>query len=181
VVLIERISDLSFLAGDGNGVKGLFQNGFQQHVPPRRHDLAQGHVANRPQFWIHKDHMIELFRQMVRSAHEINGIADVPEFWCHHDFALHQTSGGKLRKGQGLPHRGGVSGLQRVKDRLLLRRAEVLDKVDHVIGVEFSNRLGQHLRREDRNHVFAQRLVQFRQDLPIELFVVQADQPPPIK
>ena len=98
----------------------------------------------------------------------------------HDDLALHETAGGELRVGQRLLDRGPFAFRKDVQDRCLLRRVEVLDQVDHVIGIELADRLGQHLRREDADDFLAQRLVEFREDVAVHLVPVKPDQPHPV-
>lgn len=59
----------------------------------------------------------------------------------------------------------------------MLAVVHVLDQIDHVVAVEVTHRLRQHLRCQHRDHFVADALIQFRQDVAVELAIIEPDQP----
>jgi hypothetical protein len=92
--------------------------------------------------------VIELVRQLVGLAQEIDRLAHRPVLGCHHGLALHQAPGGVFRIGHRLFDRHPVGILQRPEDHFLLRRIQVLQDIDHVVGLKVAHRLGHHLARQ---------------------------------
>ncbi len=102
-------------------------------------------------------------------------------FGRHDHLALHQAPGGEFGIAQRLSHRRRVTGFQRVEDRVLLVAFQILDQVDDVVGVQLAHGIGQDRGRQRGKDLFAQRLVEFGQDLAVEFAVVEPDQAHPLE
>jgi len=132
---------------------------------------------------IDHDNVIELVRQVFlgRGAQVINRLAHGPVFGGHHDFALHQTTSGIFGIGQRLFDSDPVRIFQGPQNGLGLRILKVFDQIDNIIAVHVAHGVRQHLGRQNRNDFLADRFVELRQNLAIELAVIEPDQLGPFK
>ena len=85
----------------------------------------------------------------------------------HHHFALHQAARALFGIGQCLFHRHPVGQFQRAKDDVLLRCIKVFQNVDNVVRVQLTHGFRDHFARQGADHLFADRLVNFRQQLTV--------------
>ena len=177
VVLVERIGHIFLVLIDGDGVEFLFGDGVQHHIAPRCHQLAQRDLRHRFQARIDQHHVIKLFRQVIIGAHEINGLPYSPMLGRHDNLALHEATGRVLGVGQRLFGGDTLRVLKRVKDGLLLGLFEVFQQVDNIVAFHVTHSVGQNVGAQDADHLFADGLIQFRQDVAVEFLVIKPDQP----
>ena len=175
MVLIECVGHVLLGLGRLQGAKLLIHQRPQCDRPTRAHDLGQGHRADGLGRRIHDDHVIELLGQIIRGTHEVDHLPNGPEGRRLDQFALHQPPGTVFRVGQRLGDRLTLDRIQRLEHLALLVLLEVLDQIDHVVRVEFPGRLGDLRRLEDLEHVVAHPLLQFRQDLVVDVLPDQVD------
>ena len=74
--------------------------------------------------------MVELVRQPLAMAQEVDGLADAPVLRGAHHLDLHQAAGGVIGIGQRLFDGGAFMRGQRAQQRLLPVLIEILDEVD---------------------------------------------------
>ena len=89
--------------------------------------------------------MIKLIRQALLAAHEINCLPYGPMFWRLDNFALHQTTRRIFGELQRLFNRDPIAVIKCVQDLGLLFFLQVFQKVDNIVTVQITNRLGQDL------------------------------------
>ena len=177
MVLVEGIGDFAFGVGDFEGAETFLLDVRQRHIARRRKKFAQCHMTHRPHPRIDQNDMIELLGQILGGSQMVDGLSDVPERGRDDHLALHQATGGILRIGQRLFDRDPVDVGQRTKDRTGLRLiVQIFDQVNDVVGVQLANRVGDILGRQCGEDLLAQRLVQFRQDFPVDITGPQFDQ-----
>ena len=111
------------------------------------------------------EHFPELGRQLVVLAHEVDQVADGQVLGHRDQLALHQAAGGFLRIGQRAFDRRAVFRLHLGEDRLLVRVVEVLDQLDRVVGIELLGDFGHRFGRQGLDHVLADVVVEFGDDL----------------
>jgi hypothetical protein len=105
--------------------------------------------------------MVELVRQVIIGAHEVNGLSNRPMLGRHNHFALHKTTGRIFGIGQRL-FRGNPFGiLKRIQNRFLLRFLKIFQQVNDIIAFHVPNRLGQNIRVKDIDDFFANGFIQF--------------------
>ena len=112
--------------------------------------------------------MIELVRQPIGRAQEIDRLADGPVFGRNHHLALHQAAGRAFGIGHGGLDGDPVGVFQRVQDHVLLRLFQVFQNIDDIVGFQLAYRFGQHVARQEIDHLFADRVVDFRQDFAVD-------------
>ena len=117
---------------------------------------------------INQDHMIELGGQFGPVAQKVDRLSDSPVGGGGHHLALHQAAGGIFGIGQRLGDGGTVTVVKRAEDKLFLRFFQILDDIDHIVGIQFADRFGQNLVRQRLDHLFADRIIQFRQDVAVD-------------
>ena len=99
-----------------------------------------------------------------------------PMFGGHHDLALHQTTSRIFGICQCLFNGYPVGVFQCTQDRRGLCILEIFDQVNDIVAVHVPYGIRKHFRRQNADHFFPDRFVEFRQNLTVELPVVKADQ-----
>ena len=152
----------------------------QRDRPPRAHDRGKRHGAHRLGRGIDDDHIVELLRQILGCAHEVDHLPNGPEGRRLDHLALHQPSGAFLGIGQRLCDGGTFGRLERIQHLALFAFAQILDQIDHIVGLELAHRLGQLGRGEDFQQLVTHPFLDFRQDGIVELGPDQIDHPAPV-
>ncbi len=178
VVLVEGVGHVGLGLIDGDDLERLLLDVGQLHVAARPHHLSQRHVAHRVQPRVDQSDVVELLRQVVlrHPAQMVDRLAHGPVFRRHHQLALHQPAGGVFRVAQRQSHGVPVGLAERAEDRGLLMLLEILDQVDDVVAVQLAHGVGQHFGMQDADDLLADRLVELRQDVAVELLAVEPDQ-----
>ena len=180
VILVEGIGHVRFRLLDVEGAELVRHQAFQRHRAPRAEQHAEGNRADRPCRRIDDDDVVEILRQIVRGAQVIDHLAHGPERRRLDHLALHQAPGAVFGIGQRLGDRGAVGGLQRFEGLAPGRLVEVLEQVDHIVGFELPDRLGQLLRRQEGEDLVAHALLELDQQLVVDIGPDQLDKAPPV-
>ena len=70
--------------------------------------------------------------------------------------------------------------IQSVQNGFLLRRFQIFQQIDNIVAFQIAHRVGQNLGFQKIDHVFANGLIQLRQDFTIKFTLIKADQSRPI-
>jgi hypothetical protein len=181
VVLVEHVGDLGLLLGRLDGAELLFGDVGHRRVAPRRQHPAQRHMPDRPVARVDQDDVIELVGQPFDRAQVVDGLADRPVLRHRHRFRLHQPAGGIFRPGHGAFDRGPVVAFQRLQDEGLVAVLQILQHVDDIVRIKLAHRVGQHVARQRLDHLLADRFVQLRQDLAVDLRRIERQQRAPLR
>ena len=177
MILIEGIGHIFFRLIDRNGAKTVFGNLKHRRGALGAQKLAKCDIARGTQTRVDEDHMVKLFGQIFLPAQVINRLAHIPMLWRHDNFALHQTAGRFLWERQGLLDNNPFRIIQCVEDGLLLRLVEIFEKIHHIVGVQIAHRNGQLGRVQPIDDIFADAIVQLRQNIAINAVFPQAQDP----
>ncbi len=137
-------------------------------------------MAHRLHPRIDENDVIELVGQILLGAHEVDGRAHREMLRHRDDLALHHPAGGFLRIAQRLLDGDPVRRLERLEDLFLLRLLQILDQVDDIVAVQIAHGVAQHVGRQQTDDLLADRFLKLRQDLPVEIEVVELHQPAPV-
>ncbi len=181
VILVEDIGHVGLRIGRLDGAETGLDDIAQRHLAARGQDAPQRGIAHRLHARVDEDHVVELVRQRVCHAQKVDCLPHRPVFGGNHRFALHQTPGGVFGIGHRLFDGHPVGFGQRGQDHALLRCVEVFQNVDDIVGFQIAHRLGQDVARQAFDHLFPDRVRDFREDLAVDLMRPKPDQRAPVR